>query len=375
MDKFGKVDAYCIVTLDNREHGGQTYRRKTKVIKKNYNPQFLDEQYDFEVKDYTNQELVVSVWDWDAGSEDDLIGSVSVKLSALASRKKIEEVLYPIKNEAGDDVIGFDGCPSMLNLSLERDVIIQTNKGKRKGLVLGEVIRIPLPFPPLFLPLPSLPTCSPLLSPLRSCAGLPSLLSHLLTETNSGLLEQAVGELSAGPHVRGGEQERVPCHDHGAAHLRREEQERLVLLHHLPRARSMERRKVPLQSPAPLPLLLPLLRELPVWPAQRPDDEVLLPLPPLHLPHERLLLLRRVRARAGGCGALLRRLRVLLHWQLRLSAGALPLPGASLLLGLWMPGGGEARGGVGAGHARHIAMQVLWMQVLQEWSSQACQGL
>mmetsp|Transcript_48796 Transcript_48796/g.153152 ORF Transcript_48796/g.153152 Transcript_48796/m.153152 type:complete len:519 (+) Transcript_48796:643-2199(+) len=138
MDKFGKVDAYCIVTLDNREHGGQTYRRKTKVIKKNYNPQFLDEQYDFEVKDYTNQELVVSVWDWDAGSEDDLIGSVSVKLSALASRKKIEEVLYPIKNEAGDDVIGFDGCPSMLNLSLERDVIIQTNKGKRKGLVLGE---------------------------------------------------------------------------------------------------------------------------------------------------------------------------------------------------------------------------------------------
>ena len=25
------------------------------MIKKNYNPQFLDEQYDFEVKDYTNQ--------------------------------------------------------------------------------------------------------------------------------------------------------------------------------------------------------------------------------------------------------------------------------------------------------------------------------
>eukprot|EP00960_Hanusia_phi_P036836 752546-Hanusia_phi.AAC.7 len=46
---------YCIVTLDNRQHGGQNFRRKTKVIKKNYNPQFLDEQYDLEVKNYVNQ--------------------------------------------------------------------------------------------------------------------------------------------------------------------------------------------------------------------------------------------------------------------------------------------------------------------------------
>ena len=40
MDKFGKTDAYCITVLDNKKFGGQKYKRKTKIVKKNLNPEF-----------------------------------------------------------------------------------------------------------------------------------------------------------------------------------------------------------------------------------------------------------------------------------------------------------------------------------------------
>jgi hypothetical protein len=55
MDTFGKTDAFCIITVDNKWAGGQRMRRKTVVVKKNLNPEFTDQTFDFMIKDYPEQ--------------------------------------------------------------------------------------------------------------------------------------------------------------------------------------------------------------------------------------------------------------------------------------------------------------------------------
>lgn len=121
MDKFGKTDAYCITTLDNRRHGGQRYKRTTKVIKRNLNPEWNEEVYDFEVKNYIEQDLGLTCWDWDAGSDDQMIGKVTVQLADLMHESVIEKS-YQLTDEEGKSITGHDGSPTIVRIKLERNV-------------------------------------------------------------------------------------------------------------------------------------------------------------------------------------------------------------------------------------------------------------
>jgi len=76
MDLFGSVDPYCVLRLGKEE-------RKSSTIKKNYNPEWK-EDFVFNIAD-EKEELVVTLYDWDRTSKDDLIGCARVKVTVLRS--------------------------------------------------------------------------------------------------------------------------------------------------------------------------------------------------------------------------------------------------------------------------------------------------
>ena len=75
MDLFGSVDPYCVLRLGNQE-------RKSRIIKKNYNPEWK-EDFSFNITD-EKEELMVSLYDWDRTSKDELIGVARVKVTRLS---------------------------------------------------------------------------------------------------------------------------------------------------------------------------------------------------------------------------------------------------------------------------------------------------
>lgn len=121
MDTWGKADAYCITVLDNKKLGGQKYKRKSKIVKKSYHPEFPYEAYDFDVKNYPEQEVIITVWDWDAGDEDDLIGEVKVPLAPLLEAKQYDHT-YQVLGQDGQPITGHDGSSTIIKIVLEKDV-------------------------------------------------------------------------------------------------------------------------------------------------------------------------------------------------------------------------------------------------------------
>jgi len=75
MDLFGSVDPYCVLRLGNQE-------RKSRIIKKIYNPEWK-EDFSFNITD-EKEELMVSLYDWDRTSQDELIGVARVKVTRLS---------------------------------------------------------------------------------------------------------------------------------------------------------------------------------------------------------------------------------------------------------------------------------------------------
>ena len=120
MDTFGKTDAYCITQLDNKKFGGQKYKRKSKIVKKTLNPDFQKESYDFDVKNYPEQEVIITVWDWDAGDDDDLIGNVKLPLAPLLEHKR-HAGTYEVLGADGKPITGHDGSNTLINVILEKD--------------------------------------------------------------------------------------------------------------------------------------------------------------------------------------------------------------------------------------------------------------
>ena len=121
MDKFGKTDSYCITVVDNKKFGGKKYKRKSKIVKKNLNPEFPHEEYDFAIKNYPEQQVVITVMDWDVGDDDDLIGDVKVPLEPLLEQKRFEHT-YNVLGLNGQPVTGHDGSHTLIRVILERDV-------------------------------------------------------------------------------------------------------------------------------------------------------------------------------------------------------------------------------------------------------------
>uniref|UniRef100_A0A6U2BGX5 C2 domain-containing protein n=1 Tax=Hemiselmis andersenii TaxID=464988 RepID=A0A6U2BGX5_HEMAN len=124
MDTFGKTDAFCVVLLDNKKAGGQKLKRKTEVVKKNLNPEFKNGVFDFKVRDYPSQEIIVEVWDWDAGTDDERIGAAKVSLAPLAKADAEDKVAgwHVVENEQGEPVWGEDGSKTIVRVVLESNV-------------------------------------------------------------------------------------------------------------------------------------------------------------------------------------------------------------------------------------------------------------
>jgi hypothetical protein len=89
MDLIGTSDPY--VTFDIR---GQD-QQKSKIIKNSLNPEW-NEKFIFHMHDlswYQNDnELVLSIWDWNRMSKDELMGEVRLKLADLCGKSSTSTV-------------------------------------------------------------------------------------------------------------------------------------------------------------------------------------------------------------------------------------------------------------------------------------------
>ena len=58
MDLFGKTDAYCLLSIDNKSAGGQEIVKKSSIARKNLNPEWSDEKSVFHLFDYPSQVML-----------------------------------------------------------------------------------------------------------------------------------------------------------------------------------------------------------------------------------------------------------------------------------------------------------------------------
>jgi len=70
------VDPYAVLQVGNVEH-------KSRTIKKNYDPEW-HEDFVFQIQD-SHKELVLTLYDWDKLTQDDVIGSIRVKVIRLGA--------------------------------------------------------------------------------------------------------------------------------------------------------------------------------------------------------------------------------------------------------------------------------------------------
>ena len=76
MDLVGSVDPYVVLRLGNTEH-------KSSIVKKNYSPEW-HEDFVFSVSDEEREDLVLTLYDWDRMSKDDVIGCVRIEVALPA---------------------------------------------------------------------------------------------------------------------------------------------------------------------------------------------------------------------------------------------------------------------------------------------------
>jgi len=120
MDMFGKTDAYCIFSTDNTAAGGQILTRKSSVVKRNLDPEWVDEHFFFEVFDYPSQVLKAECWDWDGSGKDEFIGEALVSLNTLKD-EPVSSEWYELHDRQNNAVTGYDGSKSIVKISLHRD--------------------------------------------------------------------------------------------------------------------------------------------------------------------------------------------------------------------------------------------------------------
>jgi len=98
-DSGGTSDPYTIVQVGNE-------KRKTKVIKKDLNPQW-SEKFELVVND-VNDSLRVSVWDKDLIGADDLIGETMIPLESIVGQKVPQKwyTLYAESRITGEVMLG-----------------------------------------------------------------------------------------------------------------------------------------------------------------------------------------------------------------------------------------------------------------------------
>jgi hypothetical protein len=97
-DSNGKSDPYVTLSVGAFTH-------KTKVVKKNLNPEWVDEVFLPDILDINAQKLVVKVFDKDVIGKDDPLGDFEFDLSELAKRpNRPTEKTIALENVAHGDV-------------------------------------------------------------------------------------------------------------------------------------------------------------------------------------------------------------------------------------------------------------------------------
>ena len=81
MDLVGSVDPYVVLRLGSTEH-------KSSIVKKNYSPDW-NEDFVFSVSDEEREDLVLTLYDWDRVSKDDVIGCVRIEVALPARRLRL----------------------------------------------------------------------------------------------------------------------------------------------------------------------------------------------------------------------------------------------------------------------------------------------
>ena len=78
MDTFGKVDPYALIKFQDFEY-------RTQTVKGSYTPEWNETfHWDFRSLDKgCRTDFVVQVYDWDAGSKDDEVGSFTIPASRM----------------------------------------------------------------------------------------------------------------------------------------------------------------------------------------------------------------------------------------------------------------------------------------------------
>eukprot|EP01084_Bolivina_argentea_P026185 48638_1 len=111
---FGKSDPYFTLSR-SREDGKSVVVYKSIVIKSNLNPSFKS----FQIQSQTlcncdaYRPIIISVWDWDKSSDDDIIGTVQTNLNELRSKPQGLKIKgkKSKKNYGEINCIGFNSEP------------------------------------------------------------------------------------------------------------------------------------------------------------------------------------------------------------------------------------------------------------------------
>jgi hypothetical protein len=86
----GKSDPYVVFTA-----GGAS--QKSSRVENELNPQWSPpEKFEFQLREWENQFMVVEVFDYDRFSRDDLLGSAVIPLSLFAGGRHSELYSYPL---------------------------------------------------------------------------------------------------------------------------------------------------------------------------------------------------------------------------------------------------------------------------------------
>lgn len=76
MDTFYSIDAYCVL-----ECGG--YTLKTETVMDNKNPSWYKDLYMPLFLPTVSENVRLKLWDYDRGSEDELVGSCNFSIKAI----------------------------------------------------------------------------------------------------------------------------------------------------------------------------------------------------------------------------------------------------------------------------------------------------
>jgi Ca2+-dependent lipid-binding protein len=96
MDTFGLSDPFCAVSV------GKSERHKTKVVKRNLNPEW-NEEFVYNVEEGA-RELKIVLYDWSVTKEEDFIGQVAFSVDNLQENTYIDD-WFPLKSIDGSSQV------------------------------------------------------------------------------------------------------------------------------------------------------------------------------------------------------------------------------------------------------------------------------